>query len=52
MSYGWIPMTTLLDGKRPSSLRATEMEVRRMVELVIAILSLIAAVLQLINWLL
>ncbi|MBZ7636768.1 hypothetical protein FML11_26175 [Klebsiella oxytoca] len=34
----------------PGSLRATEMEVRGMIELIIAILTLIAAVLQLINW--
>ena len=34
----------------PSNLRATEMEVRGMIELIIAILTLIAAVLQLINW--
>jgi hypothetical protein len=33
-----------------SNLRATEMEVRGMIELIIAILTLIAAVLQLINW--
>ena len=34
----------------PSNLRATEMEERGMIELIIAILTLIAAVLQLINW--
>ncbi|WP_407240734.1 hypothetical protein [Escherichia coli] len=32
------------------NLRATEMEVRGMIELIIAIPTLIAAVLQLINW--
>ncbi|GMB69008.1 hypothetical protein D5081_14695 [Pectobacterium carotovorum] len=35
----------------PSNLRATEMEVRVMLELVIAILNLVAAILQFINWL-